>query len=152
MCVGHIALLCTCSKLHCLALTTFATDVICRITERSYVPGNTPILGQIGIIASLISLILQLFFWYASSLSLVHACQSALFLPALAVHSPVRLTGIEASHNRRIVKFFGEGKAPLQQAVGTLLPPSLLQKIQRRKLVEAADEDEQLLGRVYKML
>jgi hypothetical protein len=58
-----------CSKLHCLALTNFAADVICRITQRSYVPGNTPILGQIGIIASLISLILQLFFWYASSYS-----------------------------------------------------------------------------------
>jgi hypothetical protein len=132
------------SSMHMWQIALFGSNYLCRITERHYVPSNTPILGQIGIIASLISLILQLFFWYASS--------RALFLPALDVHSPVRLTGIEASHNRRLFKFFGEGKAPLQQAVSTLLPPSLLQKIQRRKLVEAADEDEQLLGRVYKML
>jgi hypothetical protein len=39
----------------------------------------------------------------------------------------------------------------MQQAVAPLLPPHLLQKLQRQKLVRVTAEDEQLSGRIFKI-
>ncbi len=73
-------------------------------------------------------------------------------LVALYAESLFRLTGQEASYNQRLFRFFPDGKASLQKSVASLLPPNLLRKLQRRKLVEVGDGEEQLVGRMYKML
>jgi hypothetical protein len=133
-----------------LLLALYFSFLICRVTEKSLVPGNTPIIGQLGIIASLISLIANVFFWCDCAF---HQRSSGPFmLVALYAESLFRLTGQEASYNQRLFRFFPDGKASLQKSVASLLPPNLLRKLQRRKLVEVGDGEEQLVGRMYKML
>ena len=75
--------------------------------------------------------------------------------PAVTGHSNYpffRVTGVEVGISRRLQRLFPVGQGELQQAITALLPPQLLQKIQKRKLVRSAEEDEQLSGRLFKML
>jgi hypothetical protein len=62
------------------------------------------------------------------------------------------VTGVEVGISRRLMRLFPVGQTELQRAITMLLPPPLLQKIQKRKLVRSAEEDEQLSGRLFKML
>jgi hypothetical protein len=62
------------------------------------------------------------------------------------------LTGVEVGYNRRLHRLFRCNKGDdMQQAVAPLLPPHLLQKLQRQKLVRVTAEDEQLSGRIFKI-
>ncbi len=68
------------------------------------------------------------------------------------VYPPPRLTGKEAVYNQKLQKFFGSGRTELRAAMAKLLPPSLMEKVQRRKLVRAGRGYEGVNGRPYKVL
>ena len=65
--------------------------------------------------------------------------------------SASRLTGKEVVYTQKLQKFFGHGRAELQAAMDKLLPPTLLDKVGRRKLVRAGRGEEGMTGRPYKM-
>ena len=64
----------------------------------------------------------------------------------------VRLTGKQTSYTQKLEKSFGIGKKELEDDVGKLLPQALLTKIRRRKLVRTTQEEEEISGRIYKMM
>jgi hypothetical protein len=122
--------------------SSFPVFLFCRLTVYRLVPGAASILNQFGIVFSIASFFLNVFFWY--------------LLQAVALtrgfFTICRFTGVQVEYSRRLQNVFHRDKENLRRSIEQLLPTSLLEKIKRQKLVYADVEEQQLSGRVFKNL
>ena len=144
-----------CCVLQPLCVTHVCTRLTFTLSQTVYlyVPANTPIIGQIGIIFSFVSVIYSVYLW--CDIAPPHP-PPALRIASSRVSSRLnhRMIGIRVEYSERLNQLSASDgdRSSVRQALGDLLPQPLVQKLGRRRMMNTSCEERQLGGKDYRVM